>query len=252
MKLIKLASLALAAAGIFGVYNAGAAPIGVTTNSTALNVTITIVTNTPTKTSNSNSTSVTYTSSIKAVKYNNQYLLKLFQLWAAAGTNSPTFAITGAKLVIGWDDPWDGDVLVVDSTGTNVLYDASTGSEGSNGDTTYFCVDFQDQEGASTSKNTEGDSGSEKYTAYNTGKYMIYDDNLVLPYTKIKSTGSSKVTYSDSWKNDAPVGWRLSAVGTFPLIGGQMFNNQGCNDTSVSAVIKTSGSGKNAYLEQFD
>ena len=186
MKLIELASLALAAAGIFGVYNAGAAIIGTTTNSTALNITLTITTNTPEKVS-SNSTSITYTSSIKTVKINNKILLTLFQNWASAGTNSSTFNVAGAKIVIGWDNQWDGDVLVVDKTGTNVLYDVTTGSEDADGDTAYFCVDFQNQYGASSGKETDSASGTDKYIAYNTGKYTIYDDYLCFLTPKLRA-----------------------------------------------------------------
>jgi len=41
-----------------------------------------------------------------------------------------------AQLVVGWSQGWNGDVLVVDKTGTNVLFDANYSSDA------YFVVNF--------------------------------------------------------------------------------------------------------------
>jgi hypothetical protein len=228
MKLIKLTSLALAAAGIFGVYNAGAAPIGVTTNNTPLNVAITVVTNAPNTTSGNTTTWKTQT-----IKINNKTLITVFSHWS---TNA--FAVTGAKLVIGWDQQWNGDVLVVDKTGTNVLFDASSG----NAFAADFLVDFVDEYGAFTETDNNS-TGAFNYTDFNQGDYELVDHGVWLPFTDISGVGSSQATYSQKAKNKVPAGWNLSAMGMFPLVGNQSFLN-GAGKGSASASIKSSGSGK--------
>ena len=231
MKLIKLASLALAAAGIIGVYNAGAASIGTTTNSTPLSVAITVVTNGASKTSGN-----TTSNPVNKVKITQQTLLKIFQSWSIAASNP--FALTGAKIVIGWDQPWGGDVLVVDKTGTNVLFDASASND------PYFEAEFDDESGAYSDKEVDADPGSETYTEYYGSYYELYDD-VVLPETELYGEGGGGVvTFTQKWdKNDNYSGWTLKATGMFPLYGGQTVPGYD-GDASASASIKTSGSGK--------
>ena len=259
MKLIKLASLTLVTAGILGVYNAGAAIIGVTTNSTPLNVAITVVTNGPTKTSNSNATSVTYSHTVKKAKLTNKQLLTVFQNWASVAGISFDFA--GAKIVVGWDQPWDGDVLVVDKTGTNVLFDASDGvspggesavkfEEGE----AYFEVDFDEESGAVSDKYMDTAPGSETFTRYDGSSYEFYDDYVFFPYTDLAGDGAGKIKFTQKWdKDDNFLNWSLSATGMFPLVGDQdVFDQEG--SASASASIKTSGSGKghNQYWYEVD
>jgi hypothetical protein len=230
MKLIKLASLALAAAGIFGVCNAGAASIGVTTNSTPLNVAITVITNTPSKTSGN-----TTTWSITTTKITNKLLLTLFQNWASVSNNA--FSVTGAKIVIGWDQQWDGDVLVVDKTGTNVLFDASAANQN------FFYVVFDDEDGAFTEKDVNTNPGSFTYTDFDGAYYELYDNNVVLPFTDLYGYGAGKITYTQRFdKNGKDSGWNLSTTGMFPLYGNQTFNNS--NTGSASANINSNGGGK--------
>ncbi len=88
--------------------------IGTVTNFSKLNISLVITTNIYTSNGNKEITTA------KSVKLTNKQFLDLFAAWA--GTTWPS----GAQLVQGWDEEWDGDVLVVDKTGTNVLYDAMT------------------------------------------------------------------------------------------------------------------------------
>jgi len=100
MKLIKLASLALAAVGTFGVYNAGAA-VTTTTNFTPLNVAITLRTNIADRVRvNSNSTNTTF--SVRTAKITNKQLLELFTRWSSKGSTN-SWLVSNARLVIGWD-----------------------------------------------------------------------------------------------------------------------------------------------------
>jgi hypothetical protein len=252
MKLIKLASFALAVAGIVGVCNVGAATdsIGVTTDSTTLNVAIIVMTNAPSKTSNSNSTSITYSRTIKSFKITNKQLLTIFQNWASASCSS--IAFDGTKIVIGWDEPWNGDVLVVDKTGTNVLFDASTGAtpcgggggdgESVGGGEAYFYVDFDDLDGAQTRKFVDASPGSDTYTEFYGSDYELYDDDVFLPYTDLIGNGGTKATFAQKWDmNRVYSTWNLSATGTFPLQGNAYFYDS--DEGSVKASIKTKGSG---------
>jgi hypothetical protein len=231
MKLIKLATMALATAGMFGVYNAGAAvfTIGVTTISTPLSVAITLVTNGPSTTKGDTTTSTT-----KSVKINNKWLISVFSHWS---TNA--FSVTGAKLVMGWDAPWYGDVLVVDKTGTNVLFDASnTGNE-----SVEFVADFDDESGASTEKYVDDQPGSDTYTEYNAGDMYFDDADYYLDDTFIRLYGSSKVTFNQKWNKDGVnSSWNLSAMGMMPLEGDSFLD--GSDEASAKATLKTNGSGK--------
>lgn len=232
MKLIKLASLALAAVGTFGVYNAGAASIGTTTNSTPLNVAITAVTNIQSKTSGNTTTYAT-----KTVKLTNKDLIALFARWSTVASNS--FAVSGMKLVIGWDQPWNGDVLVVDKDG-NVFFDASAGND------PFFEVVFDDEDGAYNEKYVNASPGSDTFTEFEGSYFELYDNNIVLPYTDVFGYGAGKVTYSQKWdKNGKYSGWKLSATGMFPLYGDQFINDS--NQGSASAAFKTSGTGKTGF-----
>jgi hypothetical protein len=249
MKLIKLASLALAAAGTFGVCNAGAA-VTTTTNFTPLNVAITLRTNIADRVSvNSKSTNTTY--SVRTSKITNKQLLELFTRWSSKGSTN-SWLVNNARLVIGWDEPWYGDVLVIrnDNSGT-VLFDA-TAFESQTEGSAYFYVDFADYNGAYTGKNVNGFPGSYSYTEYFSGEYYLEDNNYILPYTYLYGYyGGSTVSYSESWdKNNNPTRWSLNGRITFPMIGDQYFNN---SDTgSASATITTRGSGRNSYLSYWD
>src|ERR1700744_3959596 len=113
---MKIKFMLMAVVTMFAFSYSGQASIGVTTNFNKLNISIVVTTNaTPVTVDN-----VTTWKASRA-KLANKDLLTIF-----AGTNfANTIFPTGAQLVVGWDDPWQGDVLVVDKSGTNVLYDVN-------------------------------------------------------------------------------------------------------------------------------
>jgi hypothetical protein len=79
-----------------------------------------------------------------------------------------TFPV-GAKLVLGWDEEWNGHVLVVDKTGTNVIYDATY----NNGDTNITVViNLYNQTGA---EDFTWIDGNFTVTWYNNGSLKIID-----------------------------------------------------------------------------
>lgn len=235
MKLLKLASLTLIASVSFGVYNANAG-IGITTNSSTLNVSLTVTTNAAT-TVNGN----TYTYKNKTAKVTNKNLIDLFSHWS---TNA--FATSGAKLVIGWDSPWYGDVLVVDKTGTNVLFDASSGNGSA-----YFYVDYFDEYGAFSGKYVDASPGSYTYKYANGGYFELYDDDYYLPYTDLWGYGSAKVNFSENWDADGNYkNWSASTLFRSVDEGDQYFLDVG-SDSTTSGNINANGSGK-GYNGYFD
>jgi hypothetical protein len=79
-----------------------------------------------------------------------------------------TFPV-GAKLVLGWDQEWNGHVLVADKTGTNVIYDATY----NNGNTNItVAIDLYSQIGA---EDLTWINGNFTVTWYNNGSLKIID-----------------------------------------------------------------------------
>ena len=233
MKLLKLASLTLMATVTFGVYNANAG-IGITTNTTALNVSLTITTNVP-EVLNGH----TWTWKTKTVKISNKNLIEIFSHWS---TNA--FATANTKLVIGWDSPWSGDVLVVDKTGTNVIFDASNNSHG---ESAYFYVDWMNNHGAGSGKQVNDSPGSYSFIDSNGGYFQLYDNGVYLPYTDLWSNGFATVNFTQNWdKNGDYTKWNASAQ--FKSLGeGDQYLFDVGSDTTTSATISANGSGKGSF-----
>jgi hypothetical protein len=233
MKTLKIMACAFTVAAAFTLCassaKAGTPGIGMTTNFTPLNVSITVITDGVEKV-----TSSADTYPVGQAKINNSYLLTLFGHWA--GTNWPS----GAKLVIGWDEPWTGDVLVVDKTGTNVLYNASTNEDN------YFYVDYLDYEGAGTWKYSSTDT----YTEYNLGYFELYDDDVYLPYTFFYGYGGTTFTFTQNTSSHPT--WNVNATlnGVYTADDFYFLNRY---DVTVTGNANTSGSGKGYvdYLEDF-
>lgn len=200
MKKLLIALAGIAAA--LGCFAPGAKAMemprtGITTNFTPVQISITVITNGVEKDVND-----VETGAVGKAKIDNSILLKIFAHWA--GSNAWP---AGTKLVIGWDAPWEGSVLVVDKSGTNVLFNSayeypiSFFDEASN----YFYVDFdgkfeQSGDGPDSYKYIDKSSGSDSVTMHDYGYFELYDDEVYLPYTDIVGNGNTKISYTQNWK----------------------------------------------------
>jgi hypothetical protein len=231
MKLTKLTILATAATLVLGIYSTKAAP-GSTTRNSKLNVSLTIVTNTPFIGSKSDNT---WSRSIQKAKIGNKQLLDLFANWAGATrTNEPW---KSAQLVIAWD--WGYDVLVVDKTGTNVLFDASAGyPEGSH----YFYVDFWDEYGVGNESGVDANPGNYAVVDTGTAYFELYDDDYYLPYTDLWGYGGNMQDFKQSWNGEATANWSDTETATFSYNGYQYYLD-GDSDTTCYGTITASGNG---------
>ena len=194
MKLTKPAIFAIAVTLVLGVSSARAA-IGFTTNYSKLNFTGTITTNSP------GVEGTSWKNPVKTAKFGNKQLLDLFAGWtnAAAEANVADRTVDPwktAQLVIGWD--WDSDVLVVDKTGTNVLFDASVGV--GNNDA-YFFVDFFNEYGVGNESGKDVDGSAGYYNVVDTGTafYELHDNYIVLDYTDISGFGGNQQSFKQNW-----------------------------------------------------
>lgn len=224
MKLTKLAIVAAAATLVVGVSSARAGE-GVTTNYSILNFKTTIVTN---GTSSSKGNLTIYP--VGKVKAGNKQLLDLFANWA--GTTWPT----GAKLVVGWDAPWDGDVLVVDKTRTNVLFDASSDVSSY----AYFYVDFNDEDGAYKEQYLDADPGYNNWTESYGADFELYDDDFNLYYTEIYCYGGNTQTFKQAWDASGNgTKWSDKEKAMFNYC----YDHEFVFNTSMSATTKITASG---------
>lgn len=239
MRIIKTLICAAAAAVALTISASSAKAIsflGVVTNYDVLNVSLTVKTNIVKE----NSTGfVISTASVKLV---NKDVLNILQGADFYGAAFPP----GAKLVVGWDAGWDGDILVVDETGTNVLYDADSG--GNNGKS-YFYVNFYNDEGSFTGSLGETDPGHFNINWANSGDFGLYDNankNLYL----WGGASAAKSSYVQNWdKNHDYTTWS-SSESYSPSAGDQLLNNNNESFGSISGTINSSGHGKGmpAYL----
>lgn len=232
MKLTTLSTLAAMAALALCVSNAKAVPAATVTNYSRLNITGVITTNLPTMTSGN-----LWERPVRTTKFGNKQLLDIFAHWA--DTTWPT----GAQLVVGWNSPWYGAVLVVDQTGTNVLFDASSGVVSNETSLAYFYVDFFDEFGAHNESGIVTNPGYYAVTDTGTAYFNFYDDNYYLPYTSISVDGGNKQVFKQTWNSKgAPKGWSDLEIAKFPNHGDQKFLNTGW-DITVSGSISASGHG---------
>ena len=117
MKMMKTTAYAMTMAVALALYSSSARADVVTAYST-MTISLTVKTNFQTSSSSNQKLQIT------SAKLVTKDVLNILGSAAFANTNWPV----GAKIVVGWDVQWAGDVLVVDSTGTNVLYDATVGT----------------------------------------------------------------------------------------------------------------------------
>ncbi len=208
------------------------AGIGIVTNYSALTFSMTVSTNIY------KSTSTGYTYTIGKKKLVTKDVLAILQ---GVDFYNGTFP-AGSMLVVGWDSDWDGDVLVVDKTGTNVLYNCDSGG---NSGLAYLYMDFFDEYGTYSETEDNNDPGHYNYTYYNGADFNFYDetttqteDNLYL-WTEYNP---ATISNDQNWdKNGHNTTWSSSSSMT--LGGGEQYIN-GVTEATISGTITTSGHGK--------
>jgi hypothetical protein len=235
MKFTKLAILTTAAMLALCVSSAKAAP-GTTTRNSKLNVSLTVVTNLVEVFNTNNGA---WSRSIQSFKIGNKQLLDLFALWnESSRTNEPW---KSAQLVIGWD--WNYDVLVVDKTGSNVLYDASSNfPEGDNYFYVNFWGDWEDSYfGVGNESGVDAPHGNYSVIDAGTAYFELYDDYYYLPYTDIWGYGGNMQTFKQTWNNSS-ANWSDSENAIFSFNGGQYYLD-GSPRTTSYGTITANGSG---------
>ncbi len=239
MKLTKLAFMSVATVlALWGTSTK--ASIGVTTNYSKLNISVIVTTNSQQVIDDGTS----WEYPVKSIRFGNKQLLNWFAGWAGADRTGEPWK--SAQLVIGWD--WDGDVLVVDKTGTNILYDA-IGDYYEETTTHYFYVNFRSEPGACNSSGSRKDhiEAVETGTAY----FELYDDGYYLPYTDLSGYGGNKQNFKQSWDaNGTYTTWSDSESAKFLYNGGQAFLCGGSiiNYATTTAKISAIGKGKGSNL----
>lgn len=223
MKILKplACTLAVTTMTVFGTLSTKAT-IGQTRDTSTLNISLTISTNNFTETD----TSVKET--IKSSKMVTKDLLTLFETADFADTNFPT----GSKIVAGWE--WHGDVLVVDKTGTNVLFDASTNSPG------YCQINFRTQIG---SENFSQSKNATSYEQMDIGSFNLFDENLFS--INLPASGPSAFSVTQNYKGDTFSSYSHTEKMNFYGAGG-LFN--GFGPAYISGTVSGLGSGKGSTV----
>lgn len=224
--------LMAAVAALLLAYNAQAAP-NVTTNYSQINAGLIIITNPPSSTVDNITIWKTGSG-----KMGNKELLTLFAGLNFANTNFPY----GAHLVVGWDAPWSGDVLVVDKTSTNVLFDANYSAA------EHFTIDIFHGQGAFSKIDDANNPGYEKRTGYNQAYFELEDD---AGGTYLYGVGPCLEQFSQKWDGVGNlVSW--SDKENFSINGANS-NEKLDNDSGVTVTggISASGGGKggNSFLQ---
>lgn len=196
--------------------------IGTVANYSTMTVALTVKTNFQTFSSG------TIKTEIVQVKLVNKDLLNILASPDFANTTWPA----GAKLVVGWDIQWSDKVLVVDSTGTNVLYNASYNAN-NNALNMYIYYETGVQSGQTT-------PATESYTWYNSGNLQLIDYN-----NNTKLTGPGPCTQSFTQKYDksgTPTTWSDAESYSQSAASQFLLNRMAI----TSGTVKLSGHGNGA------
>jgi hypothetical protein len=229
MKMIKTTACAIAMAVALALYDASARADVVTAYST-MTLSLTVKTNFQTSSSSSQKLQIT------SAKLVTKDVLNILGSAAFANTNWPA----GAKIVVGWDVQWAGDVLVVDSTGTNVLYDATVGTSGN-----YLSLNIHYEQGTRSGTSSLTNPGSETYIWYNTGFFRF--SNSTSPHTYLHGYGSCTENFSQKWDSGGnPTTW--SDVEMYSQTESGQFLNGILGTTTGTITLNGHGAGSPWYL----
>lgn len=221
------------AAGLAFCVPSAQATITTTTNDIILSISLTVTTNS--EVGAFIITNRTYKTG--QAKFANKNLLQL--LGGGNGFATETFS-NGDQIAIAYDGPWDGDVVVVDKTGTNVLFDATR----NNGHTNTLAIDLMKDPGPFNGKVNEKAGGSTTYTQYNAGSFTLLDTNENI---NISGTGPSTFTFTQIYSSgtafttDPGASWSDSA--TFDFFGAG-FNEVAAGESDVAISGTATGKGK--------
>jgi hypothetical protein len=156
MKTLTVAIIAAASLALCATSAKAGPPI--TTENSPVNISAVVTTNGFTETATG------LKATIVSYKLVNKDLLSLLSTGDFANT---PFA-PGAKLVMGWD--WGGALLVVDKTGTNILYNATSGNPSNT-----ITINFYNQEGAISYVINDTGKASFAATWYNNASFALID-----------------------------------------------------------------------------
>ncbi len=246
MKTIKtlICAAAAIAALTFSATNAQAF-IGTVTNYDVLNWTIIIQTNIPGVVENETN----YVQKIGTEKFSNKQLLALLETKDFYNGTFPD----GAMIVVGWDQEWNGDVLVVDQTGTNVIFNASAS------DTAYVDVDYIYYYGANSENYSAdlGKSGHDDYVANYEAYWQVYDNNSLTvefgSYSPDTETYDQNFTTSKTGATDYTTWSDTESMNVDSSGGYEIYENlNGYDNLTTSGTIDASGHGKGSayYIYQ--
>jgi hypothetical protein len=235
MKLTKYFIVTLAMTLLLSAFSAKAySIIGTVTNYNKLTISLVISTN-PVGVTSGNVTKY----ALPQVKFTNTQLLNLFAHWA--GTTWPAQ---------GWDSEWYGDVLVVDKTGTNVLFDATSGYYNSGSYYFYLNIFYGFGSYNGTYSNSGVYPGAYNYTWLNEGYFILYDDDYYLPYTYLYSYGPNTEVFSQAYTSET-VYTKWSDSEAFNVNNSTDYTDgmwflDAYEYTTISGTINSKGSGKGA------
>jgi hypothetical protein len=234
MKVLKTFTYALAAAVALAFSSSSQAAILTTTNDMILTVSLTLSTNNEELISESN-----IVLKVSSVKLANKDLLTLL---GGNGFNNEAFS-SSDQIAIAFDSPWDGDVVVVDKTGTNVLFDATKNNGNTN---STLAINLRHEEGTLNVDYSFKPSGSEVATFYNNGSFTLLDRTNNLSIT---GNGPSTIKFTQNLNSTKefstnPFGaWNDSA--TFDFSGaGTGENVNGFEGATISGTVTGHGTGK--------
>ena len=199
--------------------------IGTVTNYSNLSISLTVTTNIETI----KGTHVTFQT--RPERITNKNILALLATSDFANEAWPA----GAQLVVGWDQQWSNDVLVVDRTGTNVLYDATTGNSGRT-----LQVNFFNYHGTWSENFNGNNPGGETYTVYNNGYFELYD---VSQNIYLWSDGASTESFDLNWNKEG-IDTTWSDTEKFYLQSAGVSFESATGDATLSGSIIATGHGK--------
>jgi hypothetical protein len=216
----------LAAVSLTFCATSAKASMGIVTNYDILTLTATFTTNCPVETMKDG-----YKSGVGTTKFITKDLFLILTNVEFAGSEFPTGFPAGSQLVIGWDEGWNGDVLVVDKTQTNVLFDAT--SNNGNTNDAIFSINLFKRLGPNSFTERYHPNGIENYstTEYNIGYFYVvnqtYGPFMAIngPCTEhytIIGNGTPNIVWSDS-QIFSTYGWStyssFGSSGTGTLVG---------------------------------
>jgi hypothetical protein len=244
MKVMKILTTVIAATAAFAFCASSARAVSLTTtNDIILSLTLTISTNSETFVSDTN-----YSFKVGSVKLANKNLLQL--LGGGNGFADEVFSNTD-QIAIAYDAPWGGDVVIVDKTGSNVLYDVT--KNGGNTNAT-LAINLLKNDGTYNEKVDYKPSGSLGFTTYYGGTFTLLDNTNDI---NITGSGPASVTYtqaltsSKEFSTNELASWTDSA--TFNFFGASNEHALDKDFVTISGTVTGKGSGKggNDYLNGF-